>query len=114
MPALLFIDSTTLIEHGSNQFFCGIEVPKLNYSWVNPLNDLPLICLFIGTGFQRGRGECVLGFLWLLVRLCSWDFYGVLSWEGCVLVYCAQICLCEPEYGLIGRTMLAHPYRVTY
>lgn len=113
MPALLFIDSTTLIEHGSNQFFCSDEAPELNYSWVNPLNDLPLICLFIGTRFQGGK-RCVLGFLFLLVRLCSWDLYGVLNREGCVFVYCAQICLCVPEYGLIGHTMLAHPYRVTY
>lgn len=32
MPAPLFIDSATLIEHGSNQSFCSDEAPELNYS----------------------------------------------------------------------------------
>lgn len=62
MPALLFIDSTILIEHGSNQFFCSDEAPELNYSWVNPLNDLPLICHFIGTRFQGRGGKMHFGF----------------------------------------------------
>lgn len=32
----------------------------------------------------------------------------------CVFVLCVQICLCVCELGVIGHTMLAHPYRVTY
>ena len=39
-----------------------------------------------------------------------------LSWAaklGCV-AYCVQICLCVRGCAVIGHTMLAHPYRVTY
>lgn len=54
------------------------------------------------------------GFSLAISEVVLLDFYGVLNWEGCVFVYCAQICLCVPEYGLNGHTMLAHPYRVTY
>lgn len=32
----------------------------------------------------------------------------------CVFAFCVQICLCLCELGVIGHTMLAHPYRVTY
>jgi len=129
MPAPLFIDSGTLIEQGSNQFFSGSETPESNYSKANPSNDLSLICLFTGTCLLGTR--CFLGFLCLLAGLCSLDFHGQLSlgWgKGgggrererereimCVFAFCVQVCLCVSELGVvIGRTMLAHPYRVTY
>lgn len=49
-------------------------------------------------------GVVLLGFSWAakLGGVCVSSFF------------CVQICLCVRECGVIGHTMLAHPYKVTY
>lgn len=112
-PARLLIDSRPLIERGTNQFFSGTEMPRVKLFLGKPfgrlaINLTPHWHLFAGDEMPFGLSLSISGVVLL-------GLHGLVgSRRGLVFVFCVQICLCLCECGVIGPTMLAHPYRVTY